>query len=407
MFCSINWTERSVTLQIPKTWNYQSHLQLPPLILLTAFMLCNAFNLYFKEIMQLAFPNLVLLLLYFISKKMQHGSDLITDSDRVKNHKLNSNLNVYSPLYYDPNLNIANLKLIDCNRSNFSVYLPTFSENVAESSISSNAVNSIFSSSSNPIVTSTPVLTMSTSSICHSQSSFPSPCVTTPIFSSPCSSPGIASSCEDQIISPLTDIDNSRNSANTYVRNPSDIFIENEKVSIPAVSNTISSSPVAYMDTQFSKINFVQEPNLMNITTQSIENIAVSSNNEIRSTSNKHVISANNEDKGPTCHSFTELKALLSSLPKFNGQFSKYKQFKSQFKLLIDNFDLNENERTFLLYCCLDEGVVELLGIISQEKLCFKYIWQMLDREYCLPQNGILYHTNVLTSLNEWPVCKT
>ena len=407
MFCNINWTERSVTLKIPKTWNYQSYSQLHPLILLTAFMLCNAFNLYFKEIMQLAFPNLVLLLLYFISMKMQHGSDLITDTDKENNHRLNSNLNVYPPFYHDSILNVANLKLMASKRSNFSVDFPTFSDNIAESSINSKAVNCTFSSSASPIVTSTPVLTMSTSSICHSQSSFPSPCVTTAIFSTPCSSPGIASSCGNKIISPLTDINNSRNSGNTNVSYPFDISIKNEKIGIPSVSNTIPDSPVAFKNNQISETHFVQKPNLMNITTKSIENNATKSNTEIRPTSSKHINSANYEEKEPSCHSFTELKALLSSLPKFNGQFSKYKQFKSRFNLLIDNFDLNENEKAFLLYCCLDEGVVELLGIISQENLCYKSIWEILDQEYCLPQNGILYHTNVLTSLNEWPVCKT
>ena len=104
----------------------------------------------------------------------------------------------------------------------------------------------------------------------------------------------------------------------------------------------------------------------------------------------------------------TEIKALLSIFPKFNGNLKEYRSFKDKFKILVDHMALDKDLKALLLFSVLSENVVECLGSVTKEG-CINYdvLWQQLDNEYCCPQNGPTYFGAALNSLALWDICNS
>ena len=99
---------------------------------------------------------------------------------------------------------------------------------------------------------------------------------------------------------------------------------------------------------------------------------------------------------------------MLELLPKFEGDLKCYKLFKEQFQVMTEHQNINSKDKAFLLYSSLDDKVLNLLRPVTINGLIdFQLLWDNLDLEYSLPENGSLYYSNALFSLGSWPLCNT
>ena len=62
----------------------------------------------------------------------------------------------------------------------------------------------------------------------------------------------------------------------------------------------------------------------------------------------------------------------------------------------------------YLLYSSLSDEVLAILGQVTEKGFIdYQSLWDNLDSEFSLPQNGQFYFSNALFSLGSWPICNT
>ena len=104
----------------------------------------------------------------------------------------------------------------------------------------------------------------------------------------------------------------------------------------------------------------------------------------------------------------SSIKESLDLLPQFSGNIEEYRQFKYRFETIVDHLNHSDASKALLLYMSLSpEIVLSLKSPIVDGIINYQYLWELLDKEYCRPQNGLLYHGAALNSLTDWDVCDT
>ena len=102
-----------------------------------------------------------------------------------------------------------------------------------------------------------------------------------------------------------------------------------------------------------------------------------------------------------------DYNSILSFLPKFGGNYKKFRPFKLKFTKIVDHMNLTEKDKALLLYLSLEESVVNCLGSVGPEdQINYQQLWYELG-EYCRPQHGLLLHEAALNSLSNWDICDT
>ena len=102
----------------------------------------------------------------------------------------------------------------------------------------------------------------------------------------------------------------------------------------------------------------------------------------------------------------SSIKESLDLLPQFSGSFEEYRQFKERFKTIVNHLNHTDTSKALLLFMSLSsEVVLSLKSPVVDGTINYQFLWKLLDREYCRPQNGLLYHGAALNSLTEWNVC--
>ena len=101
-----------------------------------------------------------------------------------------------------------------------------------------------------------------------------------------------------------------------------------------------------------------------------------------------------------------ELTSLSSVITKYDGDSSKYQQFKHRFTTVVNSMDLTDPDKGLLLYISLEDEVLQYLGSIT-ENGCINYqmLWSELDQEFDPPQHGIYSHIASLFTINSMPQC--
>ena len=96
----------------------------------------------------------------------------------------------------------------------------------------------------------------------------------------------------------------------------------------------------------------------------------------------------------------------LKLLPKFSGNLKAFRDFRNRFHTIVDHLNHSDSDKALLLYLSLTENVIQSLGPITvKEKIDYEVLWDLLNKEYCRPQYGIMFHGAALNSLRNWDVC--
>lgn len=104
----------------------------------------------------------------------------------------------------------------------------------------------------------------------------------------------------------------------------------------------------------------------------------------------------------------SELKSMLTLLPRFGGDCSQYRRFKSRFCTIVDHMDLCDRDKALSLYLALEDSVVDVLGCINiGGYIDYDVLWLELDREFLRSQHGTLYHQASFVRLRDWSTCDT
>ena len=116
----------------------------------------------------------------------------------------------------------------------------------------------------------------------------------------------------------------------------------------------------------------------------------------------------NSEINSKSNLSILEIRSMLEILPKFKGDLKDYKFFKEKFKILVEHQNINSCDKAYLLYSSLSDEVLAILGQVTEKGFIdYQSLWDNLDSEFSLPQNGQFYFSNALFSLGSWPICNT
>ena len=102
------------------------------------------------------------------------------------------------------------------------------------------------------------------------------------------------------------------------------------------------------------------------------------------------------------------IKESIDLLPQFSGSFKEYRQFKTRFETIVDHLNHTDTSKGLLLYMSLSsEVILSIKSPIVDGIINYQYLWKLLDKEYYRPQYGLLYHGAALNSLTDWDVCDT
>ena len=402
------------TVCLPKIWNQNVTVSQ----ILVMFML-NFISFYFQSTLLVLFPNVLLLMIYILinnisihkgysqdfMKALESPTDFLHCSTKLNTKVMPLTDNEYTNIYF-PHKFISEFKFKDelCNSS----FLQNKSNFEREISTAVPVKCNIVTTTS-----STSVTASSTTAYCIVSQNI-APTTTTSTFSSKspiCSSIGMFSdlSCTVSCSAPVS-INNLPSTSSISIISPSQTTCENlqdfaELENVKAtksatlcpdflISNKVSSREIECSDFEVSNKN-TKFSNMSDQKQELVSNIK-DMNTNINIENNKSSLSQ------------LELKSMLEVLPRFEGDLKDYKFFKEKFKILTEHQGINFHDKAFLLYSSLDDKVLNLLRPVTINGLIdFQLLWDNLDLEYSLPENGSLYYSNALFSLGSWPLCNT